>query len=92
MIHTDGRPTIANAYALEHPLPGPLFEVVAELSVDVTDEPLAERSYAGVDVWLYRFGDTCVLRVSDADGEHEVVVPSDRALDAFKHPYVYLAR
>jgi hypothetical protein len=83
MIHTDGTPTIANA-------PAP-FEVVGSfVFTDEDDNALLEREHSGVRVTLHYFANNSVLRVRGADGEHSVIVPRDKALDAFEHPYVYL--
>jgi hypothetical protein len=56
---------------------------------------LAHRSSNGIDVSLYwdKVGDTLSLEVYDAKSDEvfELDVPRDRALDAFHHPYAYLA-
>lgn len=86
MIHTDGRPTIANA-----PRRDPALELADPFEYG-TDDALLEREHSGVRVTLHYFANNPVLRVHDADGEHSVIVPRDRALDAFRHPYTYVAR
>lgn len=85
MVHTDGIRTIANASA-------PAFEVVAEITVDVLDTPLLERSSSSETVTLHYSAGHCVLRVEDGQGTHEALVASANALDAFNHPYIYLAQ
>ena len=56
---------------------------------------LAHRVNNGIEVGLYwdKVGDTLTLEVYDAklDEYFELEVPRDRALDAFHHPYAYLA-
>ena len=84
MIHTDGIPTIANA-----PARAP-FEVVGSFIYDESDDALLEREHSGVSVTLHYFANNPVLRVRDADGERSVIVPKDKALDAFHHPYLYV--
>lgn len=88
MIHTDGRPTIANAYASEKAHHAPIAAPAA-LS---DDEALLEREYAGVRVTVHHFAGRVCLRVEDGEGVQTAIVPSDKALDAFAHPYVYLPR
>jgi hypothetical protein len=55
---------------------------------------LAERSNDGIDVRLLwrRGGDEVVLVVSDdrTGVSFGVDVPGDRALDAFRHPFLYV--
>jgi hypothetical protein len=55
---------------------------------------LAERKGDGVEVRLYwrRGTDEIVLEVNDdkTGAGFEVQVPGDRALDAFRHPFVYV--
>jgi hypothetical protein len=59
------------------------------------DIELANRRGGGVEVWLYWRRDEDELTVSVADertGEaFEVRVTSERALDAFYHPFAYAA-
>jgi hypothetical protein len=86
MVHTDGIPTIANA-----PARSP-FEVVGSFVFDEADDALLDRNTGGISVTLFYNGQHPVLRVIDAEGDHSVIVPKDKALDAFNHPYVYLAR
>jgi hypothetical protein len=55
---------------------------------------LAERSNDGLHVrLLWRHGaDEVVLEVNDGSGANfEVEVPGSRALDAFRHPFVYVS-
>lgn len=56
---------------------------------------LAHRASNGIKVWLYwdKVGDTLSLEVFDAklDEYFELDVPRDRAMDAFRHPFAYLA-
>ena len=56
---------------------------------------LAHRASNGVNVSLFwtKVGDLLTLEVYDErlDEFFELEVPKDRALDAFHHPYVYLA-
>jgi hypothetical protein len=56
---------------------------------------LAYRLSDGIEVALYwdTVGDTLSLEVYDAktDEFFEIDVPRDRALDAFRHPFVYIA-
>jgi hypothetical protein len=56
---------------------------------------LAHRVNNGIEVSLYwdKVGDTLTLEVYDAklDEYFELEVPRARALDAFHHPYAYLA-
>jgi hypothetical protein len=56
---------------------------------------LAHRVRDGVEVSLFwdHVGDTLTLEVYDtrSDEYFEVEVPRDRALDAFRHPFAYLA-
>ena len=86
MIHSDGRP-IANVPARQAP-----FEVVGSFVYEEVGDSLLERDVAGVRVTLPYFANHPVLRVRDAKGEHSVIGPKDRALDAFNHPYLYLVR
>lgn len=86
MVHTDGIPTIANA-----PARAP-FEAVGSFVFDEAEDALLERESSGVRVTLHYFANNPVLRVRDADGESTAIVPKDKALDAFEHPYLYLAR
>ena len=54
---------------------------------------LAHRSGDGIDVTLFwnRVDDTVAVEVIDHTTElaFEVLVPRERALDAFHHPYAY---
>jgi hypothetical protein len=84
MIHTDGTPTIANA-----PARSP-FEVVGSTVVDVLDDALLDRESGGIRVTLHYFESNPVLRIHDAEGERSVIVPRDKAIEAFEHPYLYL--
>jgi hypothetical protein len=56
---------------------------------------LAHRVSDGVEVTLYwaKSDGSVVVSVVDHNSERvfEVTVPSDRALDAFHHPYAYAA-
>jgi len=55
---------------------------------------LAYRANDGIEVWLYweKVGDELTLELYDAKGDEffRVEVPKDRAMDAFRHPFVYL--
>jgi hypothetical protein len=89
MIHTDGTPTIANCGALERAQ----SDAVPPVNISYADgEELLRRDVAGYSVTLHYFANHPVLRVRDNDGEHTVIVPKDKALDAFEHPYLYLVR
>jgi len=61
-----------------------------------TKRELAHRASNGVSVWLFwtAVGDILTLEVYDerSDEVFELDVPKDRALDAFHHPYVYIAQ
>jgi len=61
----------------------------------ITRRELAHRSNDGIDVWLYwdRVGDALTLELYDAKDDElfALEVPKDRAMDAFRHPFVYLA-
>lgn len=56
---------------------------------------LAHRASNGIEVSLFwdKVGDTLTLEVYDAKLEQyfEIEVPRDRALDAFHHPFAYIA-
>ena len=60
-----------------------------------TRRELAHRAGNGIEVSLFwdKVGDTLSLEVYDAkyDQLFEAEVPRDRALDAFHHPFAYLA-
>ena len=60
-----------------------------------TRTELAHRANDGIEVWLYweKVGDTLTLELHDArdDAHFQLDVPRDRAMDAFRHPFVYLA-
>ena len=60
-----------------------------------TRHELAHRANDGIEVWLYweRVGDTLTLELYDARDEEyfQLEVPRDRAMDAFRHPFVYVA-
>jgi len=62
--------------------------------MDTTLIELAERSNDGVGVRLLwdRLTGAVVLEVTDdkTDTTLEVQVPGDRAMDAFRHPFVYV--
>jgi hypothetical protein len=89
MIHTDGTPTIANCGALERAQSA----AVPPVNISYADgEELLRRDVAGCSVTLHYFANNPVLRVTDAEGEHSVIVPRAEALDAFWHPYLYIAR
>jgi hypothetical protein len=70
-------------------------EEIAMSAHATTRRELAHRSTDGIDVWLYweKVGDSLTLELYDAkDDEYfEIEVPRDRAMDAFRHPYVYVA-
>lgn len=51
---------------------------------------LLERDAPGLSVRLYYSDKTLWLLVADNEGPHVAVVPPDKALDAFAHPYIYL--
>ena len=56
---------------------------------------LAYRANDGIEVWLYweKVGDQLTLELYDAKDDEffAVEIPKDRAMDAFRHPFVYLA-
>jgi hypothetical protein len=60
-----------------------------------TRRELAHRANDGIEVWLYweTVGDTLTLELYDAKDDEffALDVPKDRAMDAFRHPFVYLA-
>ena len=60
-----------------------------------TRHELAHRTNAGIHVSLFwpTVGETLVVEVHDtcSDELFELEVPRERALDAFRHPYAYLA-
>lgn len=87
MIHTDGRPTIANH-------PGVPAEPVKVIEAALLGVSLLEREYAGltVEVLWDGFTDQVTLAVRRGDEQHAVVIPRDKVQDAFEHPYVYLSR
>jgi hypothetical protein len=62
---------------------------------DTHPRELAHRINNGVEVSLFwtKVGNTLTVEVFDAttDEFFSIDVPSDRALDAFRHPYAYLA-
>jgi hypothetical protein len=64
-------------------------------STTFTRRELAHRVTNGLVVALYwdKVGDTLALEVYDPTTEEyfELDVPRDRAMDAFHHPYAYLA-
>lgn len=88
MIHTDGRQTIANAPRREAPAVSPEYVIEAD------GRQLLERSYAGLQVeilWNVR-NDACYLIVrKGGESVGFARVERDDVLDAFEHPYVYLA-
>jgi hypothetical protein len=96
MIHTDGTPTIASSESTlvrQNRTPGILGEVLNFTAQTV----LMERHSSGISVELVLVGGGLVIRVTEARGtscERELVgiVPADKALDAFAHPYVYVTR
>jgi hypothetical protein len=77
MIHTDGTPTISNAVELTY-------------SGEEINTSLLERDGAGINVRVHYSDDTLWLLVADSDGPHVAVIPPDKVLDAFDHPYCYL--
>lgn len=85
MIRTDGRPTIACA-------PPRVQADVVPAGILRSEGALCERNASGVLVELHRHGAFSVIRVQDGGGERTAIVPDDRALDAFAHPYAYLPR
>ena len=60
-----------------------------------TRRELAHRANDGIEVWLYweKVADLLTLEVYDGRNEqyYEVDVPRDRAMDAFHHPFAYVA-
>lgn len=59
------------------------------------DKVLCERSYAGIEVVLLHDPDSGLNVLALREGFEDwqtALVPSDRALDAFEHPYCYLPR
>lgn len=65
-------------------------------TTDFTRRELAHRAGNGIEVWLYweKVGDSLSLEIYDHKLEEyfEVEVPRERALDAFHHPFAYVAR
>jgi hypothetical protein len=61
----------------------------------LTRRELAHRESDGIAVTLFwnAVGDTLTLEVNDARSceRFELAVRKDRALDAFRHPFAYLA-
>jgi hypothetical protein len=64
-------------------------------AVDFKQRELAHRSSNGIEVSLFwmKVGNTLTVEVLDTKSDEFFVleVPSDRALDAFHHPYAYRA-
>lgn len=66
----------------------------------VVDNELGERDLgAGALVQLIHRDEIieshiemCVLRIVDESGTREFIVPDDKAMDAFRHPYAYLPK
>ena len=60
-----------------------------------TNRELAHRVNGGIEVSLFwdKVGDVLSLEVYDAKTEEHFAleVPRDRALEAFRHPYAYIA-
>jgi hypothetical protein len=56
---------------------------------------LAHRASSGIEISLFwsKVGNTVTVEVLDTTTDHffALDVPSERALDAFHHPFVYLA-
>jgi hypothetical protein len=72
----------------------PTHEEATMAAVTTSRRELAHRANDGIEVWLYweKVGDSLTLEVYDAKGDEffQVDVPKDRAMDAFRHPFVYL--
>jgi hypothetical protein len=70
-------------------------EATMSATTPIKRRELAFRSSNGIEVSLYweKVGDTLSLEVYDAKSDElfQLDVPRDRALDAFHHPYAYLA-
>jgi hypothetical protein len=64
-------------------------------AIDHKQRELAHRSSNGIEVSLFwaKVGNTLTVEVLDTKCDEFFVleVPSDRALDAFHHPYAYRA-
>jgi predicted metal-dependent phosphoesterase TrpH len=70
--------------------------VASTITTHTQRRELAHRVSNGIEVSLF-WGETTgeiVVEVVDHSSEHffEVAVPSERALDAFHHPYAYAAQ
>ena len=65
------------------------------MAATTTRRELAHRAGDGIDVWLFwdKVGDVLTLELYDAKDDElfALEVPKDRAMDAFRHPFVYLA-
>lgn len=84
MVHTDGRPTIANA-------PARVVDHVVDGFTPDPDKVLLERHFAGLDVYVSHDLETGlnVLSVRRAGDEafQVALIPADKLLDAFEHPF-----
>jgi len=89
MIHTDGRPTIANA-----PRPAPTAIASRPETPAPADKPdpvvLCERDNVQLR-WL-RGTDRVGVLVTEGNLVRWVEVDPANALDAFNHPYLYLPK
>ena len=70
--------------------------MASTITTTTTRRELAHRASNGIEVSLFWGPVTgeVVVEVVDHSSEHffELTVPSERALDAFHHPYAYAAR
>jgi hypothetical protein len=84
MIHTDGTPTIANAPTRRPARP------TAVLDSGEAHTTLLERDANGISVRVHCVDGVIWLLVADGDGPHVAIIPPDKVLDAFDHPYLYV--
>ena len=70
--------------------------MASTITTNTTRRELAHRSSNGIEVSLFwgPASGEVVVEVVDHSSEQsfELTVPSERALDAFHHPYAYAAR
>lgn len=94
MIRTDGRPTIASYGTPITPVDSGTVALVEDI-LDLKERALLEREAAGLKIEVVLIGNGPVVRITEAKGtadERELVgiVPDDKVLDAFEHPYLYV--
>ena len=69
--------------------------MASTITTQTTRRELAHRASNGIEVSLFwgPVSGEVVVEVVDHSSEHffELTVPSERALDAFHHPYAYAA-